>query len=148
MNSRQQIAYDLLAAQKTGILATNSRKKPGYPFASLTPYCLGPDQQPLFLMSRLAVHSKNLTDDRRCTLLITTAPAFDDPLNTPRAMLMGRIEPVPEENLDTARELYLKAFPDAAEWIEFGDFSLQWMHVDEIYVVAGFGEMGWTSPNE
>src|SRR6266478_8966248 len=52
-------------------LATLSRKHPGHPFASVMPYALDEQGQPLVLISAMAMHTQNLQADPRASLLVT-----------------------------------------------------------------------------
>lgn len=47
----------LLHVGRTGTLATHSRKRTGFPFASIMPYGLDATGQPTFLISSMAMHT-------------------------------------------------------------------------------------------
>ena len=47
----------------TGALSTLSRKQPGHPFGSLMPYAPDERGRPIFLISRMAMHTQNLETD-------------------------------------------------------------------------------------
>ena len=49
-------------------------------------------------------------------------------------------------NEAAARDLYVTRHPHAKTWSSFGDFRLFRLEAREIYVVAGFGRMGWVRP--
>jgi putative heme iron utilization protein len=148
MSERSESAQQLFRAQKTGTLATQSVKKPGYPFASVMPYAIDGRGRPLFLLSGLAAHTKNLLADPRSTLLITEPASFDDPMETPRLMLIGQTVPVAEEEREPLQQRYLAVWPDAQQWLEFGDFALFRLEPEEVYYIGGFGAMGWVSPSD
>ena len=63
-------AIHLIHEAAWGSLATHSTQAPGYPFATVLPFA--PDEQhcPMFLISGLAEHTKNLIADYRASLLI------------------------------------------------------------------------------
>ena len=123
-------------------LATMSKKHPGFPFASVMPYALMPDGSPIFLISSMAMHTKNIHGDPRATLLVQQGDG-SDPLGAGRVSLMGKVELVSEEEKPLARETYLQAHPNASNYIDFGDFNLFKLNVVDIYFVGGFGIMGW-----
>src|SRR5215470_11626125 len=54
-----------MARGRTGTLSTLSRRQPGHPFGSLMPYALDATGRPLFLISTLAMHTRNLDADPR-----------------------------------------------------------------------------------
>lgn len=136
-------ARDLLASRHIGILATLSSKFPGYPFASVTPYALDGNGNPLFLMSKLAVHTKNLLEHPEASLLVYDPEIEQDPLASPRLNALGTVALVAPEELESAQSLYLEKHPDASQWITFGDFHLYRLSIQNIYYIGGFGQMGW-----
>src|ERR1041384_153020 len=84
-------ARTLLSQGDIGTLSTMSRKLPGYPYASLMPYALDAIGQPMFLISSMAVHTKNLQADARASLLVTQPGATGEPLAASRVTLLGRV---------------------------------------------------------
>jgi heme iron utilization protein len=136
-------ARALAQSRGFGVLATVSKKKSGFPFASLTPYALDAEGRPIFLISQLAVHTKNLQEDPNASLFIFDPGAEQDPLTAPRMNLMGEVRPVPDSELDAARAAYLNRHPEAAQLLGFGDFGLYRLQIADTYFIGGFGEMGW-----
>lgn len=145
---RAQKAFALLEARKFGVLATMSKKAPGYPFASVTPFSVDDHAQPLFLMSGLALHTKNLIENPKASLLVFEPEAEQDPLGSARMNVMGQVHAVPDDEVRGARELYLKHHPESAQWMDFGDFRLYRLSVEDVYYIGGFGEMGWVSKTD
>src|SRR5688500_12141509 len=86
-------ARTLAYLDRTGTLATVSRKHPGHPFASMMPYALDDRGRPLLLISSMAVHTQNLMEDARASLLVTQ-PTAGDPLAAGRLTLMGKAQRV------------------------------------------------------
>ena len=68
-------ARTLLHLGRVGSLSTLSRKRPGFPFGSLMPYALDSEGRPLFLISTMAMHTQNLQQDPRASLLVTQPEA-------------------------------------------------------------------------
>lgn len=142
-------ARTLLARADEGTLATLSRRHPGFPFASLMPFALDGAGRPAVLVSDLAVHTRNLkTDERSSLLVLEPGGAERNPLGLGRVTLLGTLAPPPEEEVDALRELYLERHPTARYWVDFPDFHLRRMAVEEVYYVGGFGVMGWVAGEE
>ena len=40
------------------------------------------------------------------------------------------------------------ANPESSQWISFGDFGFYRMTVKEVYIVGGFGAMGWVTAED
>jgi putative heme iron utilization protein len=148
MSVRARRARELVRLRRHGVLCTNSVKRPGFPFGSVTPYALDDILRPLFLMSGLAVHSRNLEADPKASLFVLSEGDTDDPLQTARANLFGEITPVCETDLAEVAAAYLTTHPDAGQWAGFGDFRFYRLEVDDIYYVGGFGEMGWVTVSD
>lgn len=142
---RAQKAFALLSGRSFGVLATMSKKIPGYPFASVTPFSVDSQGSPLFLMSGLAVHTKNILENPKVSLLVFEPEAEQDPLGSARMNVMGEVHAVPEDELEESRALYLRQHPESSQWMDFGDFGLYRLTVQDVYYIGGFGEMGWVS---
>lgn len=141
--SLHEEARILLESRRFGVLATQSVKIPGHPFASVVTYALEPSGDPIFLLSRLAVHTKNLLADPHASFLVFDERTEAEPLDSARVTLIGEIQPVEGADLSVARVLYIARQPAAEQWIDFGDFALYRMAVASRYFVGGFGRMGW-----
>ena len=136
-------ARTLLERARTGMLATLSRRHPGHPFGSVMPYALDAAARPLFLISRLAMHTQNLEGDPRASLLALEVADAGDPLAVGRVTLMGTARRVPDDDVAQARAAYLAWHPNAANWVDFDDFAFWRLEVADVYWVGGFGAMGW-----
>jgi heme iron utilization protein len=147
-STKAQDARQLAASQSTGVLCTMSEKKPGFPFGSVTPYVLDDAGRPLFLMSALAVHTKNLAANAHASLLVAEPAEGEAALSAGRLNLMGVVAEVPEHEAEQARRIYLKKHPEAEQWVEFGDFGFYRLEVTDVYYVGGFGRMGWVSKGD
>lgn len=146
--TKAQGARELAASQSTGVLCTLSEKKPGFPFGSVTPYVLDAQGSPLFLMSGLAVHTKNLAVNPHASLLIAEPAQGEDALSAGRVNLLGQVAILAEHELAQARELYLAKHPESEQWVDFGDFNFYRLEISDIYYVGGFGRMGWVSQSD
>jgi putative heme iron utilization protein len=138
----------LLHVGRTGTLATLSRRHAGFPFASVMPYGLDHDGRPTFLISTMAMHTRNLESDGRASLLVTQPGWAEDPLAGARATLVGRVDPLGEDAVAAVRDDYLARHETARYWVDFDDFGFWRMAVEEIYFVGGFGAMGWVATGE
>ncbi len=138
-----------LAAQgSTATLCTMSKKQPGFPFGSLMPYALDATGRPLFLISNMAMHTHNLRADPRCSLFLTQTGTDGEPLGAARATLVGEALPVPEENIDAARNSYLAQHENSRSWVGFSDFHFFRLNIVDVYYVGGFGVMGWVTAED
>ena len=68
-----------------------------------------------------------------------------------RTTLLGKLEAVPEDELEQAKQTYLAKHPNSKAWINFSDFTMYRMLVEDVYVVGGFGNdhyIGWISAEQ
>jgi putative heme iron utilization protein len=137
LQSDQELIQEAVGAGGVATLATLTAE--GAPFAS---YVLtAPDQHgaPLMLLSRLAVHTKNLERDARASLLYVRRPASgEEAMTAVRVTLTGRALKEDEED---ARRRYIARHPDAARYAGFSDFSVYRFEIIAAHLVAGFGRI-------
>jgi hypothetical protein len=93
----------------------------------------------------MAMHTQNLKQDPRASLLIPEPDASGDPLGSARVTLLGSIVGAPAEDV---RELYLSRYENAKYWQAFTDFAYYRLEVSEVYYIGGFGVMGWVSAED
>jgi len=136
-------ARALVQAARVGALATHSRQRPGYPFGSVTPYAADERGRPVFLISGLALHTKNLEADPHASLLVTPAEPPEDPLAAPRVTVLGEARRLAATEAAVDRARYLARHPGAAAWVDFADFAFWRLEVTGAYFVGGFGAMDW-----
>lgn len=134
-----EIARNLMRSCGRATLATVDAE--GAPFASFVITAQAADGSPLLLLSRLAVHSRNIARDHRISLLMLLMADegnVDEALGpaATRLTLTGRALPDPDPE---SRRLFLTRHPDAAAYAGFADFSFYRLHVDGGHLVAGFG---------
>jgi putative heme iron utilization protein len=63
--------FKLLTQEGDGVLSTISLDVAGFPFGSVTPYCLDADFIPNILISSIAQHTKNIQANQKVSLLIS-----------------------------------------------------------------------------
>ncbi len=146
--SHAERARTLISLATVATLSTVSRKHVGFPFGSLMPFALDAAGRPLFLVSNMAMHTQNLKEDPRCSLFVAQPAADGDPLGAARITLIGRAQPVPEQDLAATREIYLARHENSRYWVDFADFSFFRLEPVDLYFVGGFGVMGWVDKTD
>jgi putative heme iron utilization protein len=109
------------------------------------PYATDDQGRPIFFISSMAMHTQNLQQDRRASLLITQPDVSGDPLGAARLTLLGEVNEVPAEEV---RELYLSRYENAKFWQDYTDFSYHRLEVSGVYFIGGFGVMGWVAAED
>src|SRR6202012_454437 len=115
-----RLAKSLLRKRRQGALATLMAGT-GAPYCSLVNLASHPDGSPILLISRLAVHTRNILADAR-GLLVVAERGPGDPLEGARIMLSGRAEAADNDDRELLRRRYLNAHPSAEAYADFGDF--------------------------
>ncbi len=128
-------AKRLLRISRTGALATIGRET-GAPLTTLVGCASDFDGAPLFLLSTLAQHTRNVAADPRGSLLLAGSPDRGDPLNHARVTVGGAISPHSDPY---ARKRYLQRNPKAKLYSSFADFAIYRMSVDAVHFNGGFG---------
>jgi len=139
----QAVAKKLLREGRSGALATLMTGT-GDPYCSLVNVATAADGAPLLLLSRLAVHTKNLLRDPRVSLMLDERRE-GDPLQGARVMLLGTAAATDDP---TARRRYLDRQPEAEAFADFGDFSFYQIALKGAHLVAGFGRIVDLKPSE
>ena len=118
-------------------LATLDRAT-GHPYASLVLVATEPDGTPVFLISRLALHTRNLEKDPRASLLIDGTGGLGNPLTGGRLTLMGEARP---STSPTALRRFLARHPSAEGYAGFADFSVYALEIAGGHYIGGFGRI-------
>src|SRR5271167_3465814 len=128
----------LLRRSRQGALASLMTGS-GDPYCSLVNVASDSDGSPILLISRLAIHTKNLLADARVSLMLDER-VEGDPLEGSRIMLSGEAEEVASDR-KIVRRRYLNAHPSAEAFVDFKDFSFFRIRPTGTHLVAGFGRI-------
>ncbi|HJV82336.1 HugZ family protein [Noviherbaspirillum sp.] len=145
MKPTPAIAIHLLHRAGSGALATHASQMPGYPFATALPFVPDEFHRPVFLLSALAEHTRNLVADPRASFLITD-PTGQDVLDAARMTIVGDaigLDPRPEL---IAR--FVRYQPQAEQYLALGDFSFHALVPRRVRYIGGFAQMGWIEESD
>ncbi|KAG0466890.1 hypothetical protein HPP92_018470 [Vanilla planifolia] len=123
----------ILDGSVRGILSTHSQDHVGYPSGSMVDFACFDDGSPLLAISSLAVHSKNLLANPRCSLLVAKDPEDRTDIVI---TLMGDAVVVSENDRESVRTAYLRRHPNAF-WVDFGDFCFFQINPKFVRYVTG-----------
>jgi putative heme iron utilization protein len=138
-----QAAKKLLREGRSGALATLMPAS-GDPYCSLVNVATAADGTPLLLISRLAVHTKNILADPRVSLMVDERKE-GDPLQGARVMLMGTAAATDDPQV---RRRYLDRQPEAEMFAGFADFAFYRVTLKAAHLVAGFGRIVDLKPQD
>ena len=133
----------LMREARSGALATLMPSS-GDPYCSLVNVASAADGAPILLLSKLALHTKNILADPRVSLMLDERKE-GDPLEGARVMLMGKAAAIDDA---AARRRYLARHPDAEMFAGFGDFAFYRVTLKAAHLVAGFGRIVDLTPDD
>lgn len=133
-------ARTLVSRVPTGTLCTLALEPEGYPYGSFVTVAFD-DGNPLFLISGMAEHTRNLERDPRASLMVAETGA-DDPLANGRVTMLGPCMRVEGDDA-RARSAFLAVHPNAAYYADFLDFGFWTLRVSAIRYIGGYGRMSW-----
>ncbi|MEO6950583.1 MAG: DUF2470 domain-containing protein [Polyangia bacterium] len=137
--SHAERALTLAASIGTGTLCTLDRR--GYPYGSFVTYALH-EGTPVFVISEMAEHTRNLRGDARASLLVVE-PGDGDPLARARVTLVGPARVIDDSRRAAALASMVAVHPNAARYADFGDFHVWTLSVEAVRYIGGYGRMSW-----
>ncbi|KAJ3676853.1 hypothetical protein LUZ60_002577 [Juncus effusus] len=128
------------------VMSKMHHRRAGYPFGSLVDFAPDSMGHPIFSLSPLAIHTRNLLADPRCTLVVQI-PGWSA-LSNARVTIFGDIVPLPAEQQDWARQQYIAKHQQWAsqQWGNFYYYRMQ--NISDIYFIGGFGTVAWVDVKE
>lgn len=133
--------FKLLTHEGDGALSTISIDVEGYPFGSVTPYCLDSEFRPNILISTIAQHTRNIMANPKVSLLISENDEKTNKQAKARLTYIGDAEKVED---DTAiKQRYLSYFPAAKDYFATHGFSFYRIRPQRLRFIGGFGKIYW-----
>jgi putative heme iron utilization protein len=117
----------------------------GHPYASLVTIATDVDGTPLFLISTLALHTKNIARDDRVSLLFDGTDGRGDPLAGGRVTLIGRAI---KTQRPTAPGRFLARHDSARGYADFPDFAFYELVPERAHFIGGFGRIVDLPPSD
>ncbi|KAL5823595.1 hypothetical protein ACOSQ3_021578 [Xanthoceras sorbifolium] len=128
------------------VMSRMHHRREGYPFGSLVDFAPDPMGHPIFSFSPLAIHTRNLLADPRCTLVVQI-PGWSG-LSNARVTIFGDVFPLPEHQQEWAHKQYIAKHQQgpSQQWGNFYYFRMQ--NISDIYFIGGFGTVAWVNVEE
>ncbi|CAN6997555.1 unnamed protein product [Brassica oleracea var. botrytis] len=121
-------------------------RREGYPFGSLVDFAPDRMGHPIFLLSPLAIHTRNLLAEPRCSLVVQM-PGWSC-LSNARVTLFGDVYPLSEDEQEWAHKQYIAKHQHGTSE-QCGNFRYFRMHnISDIYFIGGFGTVAWVDIKE
>ena len=135
-----EVETKTILSQKNGygFLSTLNRKSfiKGYPYGSIVAFCLDELDNPYFIFSNLALHTRNILQNNSVSLCVTEY-GFKQATDS-RVTLVGNLVQK-DDNNNFYKNKFLEYHPNA-DWITFPDFKVYLFdEIKDISFVGGFG---------
>ncbi|KAG2499019.1 hypothetical protein HYH03_003205 [Edaphochlamys debaryana] len=123
-------------------------RRAGYPFGTLVDFASDGAGYPVFCLSPLAIHSRNLIEEPRCSLVVQM-PGWTGLANA-RVTIFGDVYQLPPDLQDSAREIFIAKHSNERKerWVSGNFVYFRMNRIVDIYFVGGFGTVQWISPEE
>lgn len=144
--SHAEYSMTMACKKATATLCTISKNEGNYPYGSFVTYAMYKGN-PIFLISKLAEHTKNLQADSKSSLLIAEG-GDENPLALGRVTLVGDCTKLPANDRPTVKSIFLEKHPSARFYVDFEDFDFYRLEVESIRYIGGFGRMSWVDAND
>ena len=150
MNENVKKAMRLLHSRAEGILSTHSVDVPGYPFGSLTPYCLDYQFNPVIFISNIAQHTRNINENPRVCLTISEDTSDSEKQAHGRYTYLGEAEWIEKDSDDfqSVSDRYFRYFPSARNYLSTHDFHFYRINFTRGRFIGGFGDIFWIEKKE
>ncbi|GIL46845.1 hypothetical protein Vafri_3722 [Volvox africanus] len=123
-------------------------RRAGYPFGTLVDFASDGAGYPVFCLSPLAIHSRNLIEEPRCSLVVQM-PGWTGLANA-RVTIFGDVYQLPADLQDSAREIFIAKHSNERKerWVSGNFVYFRMNRIVDIYFVGGFGTVQWIAPDE
>ncbi|KAF3784123.1 hypothetical protein EJ110_NYTH15579 [Nymphaea thermarum] len=123
------------------VMSRMHHRRQGYPFGSLVDFAPDSMGHPIFSFSPLAIHTRNLLADPRCTLVVQV-PGWSG------VTIFGDVYPLPADKQEWAHKHYIAKHQQGAsqQWGNFYYYRME--SISDIYFIGGFGTVAWVDVNE
>ncbi|KAF0925149.1 hypothetical protein E2562_015421 [Oryza meyeriana var. granulata] len=128
------------------VMSRMHHRRAGYPFGSLVDFVPDPMGHPICSLSPLAIHTRNLLEDPRCTIVVQV-PGWSG-LSNARVTIFGDVVPLPADLQEWAHQQYVSKHQQWAshQWGNFYYYKMQ--TISDIYFIGGFGTVDWVDVKE
>ena len=133
-------------ADLSTIMSNMNHRRSGYPFASTVDFATDADGYPVFCLTPLAMHTRNLAYNSRASLTVKMNGWGG--LANARVTIFGDVHRLPAEYQASANEIFKAKYAARKEASDledrWGDYTFYRMNnVIDVYFVGGFGTLNW-----
>jgi putative heme iron utilization protein len=136
-------AATLYRSCNTAILSTLSKREDGHPFGSFITYVTGQNRDLMVYASDIAEHTKNILNDTRACVTISSVTNSKDIQDNARLSIMGDLHPVPDAEIDGCQQRFVKFLPESKKYAAIHGFNFYRLIPSKVRWIGGFGQIAW-----
>ncbi|MEW5299447.1 MAG: hypothetical protein WDW36_002465 [Sanguina aurantia] len=123
-------------------------RRAGYPFGTLVDFAVDGAGYPVFCLSPLAIHARNIVEEPKCSLVVQM-PGWIGLANA-RVTIFGDVRQLPAELQASARDIFIAKHANERKerWVSGNFVYFRMDRIVDIYFVGGFGTVQWIVPSE
>jgi len=136
-------AVNLFRSSNTAILSTLSKSTDDYPFGSFVTFVSNSNRELFIYASDIAEHTKNILNDSRACVTISSVNEDGDKQASARLSLMGDLTQVTRQEAQNCQHRFFKFLPESESYSHMHGFNLYRLKILKARWIGGFGEIGW-----
>lgn len=140
-------ARQLLRSQELAVLSTHSSAMKGYPFSSVTTYITTIHGEPVFYISDIAQHTKNINENPKMSLIVYTG-SDQDANEGARLTIVGEAEKIIDKEEEKISQRFYRLFPESEKYKNAHGFNFYRLKCHRARYIGGFGEIFWIKKDD
>lgn len=138
-------ARRLLRQSELGVLSTHSKANVGFPFGSVTTFMSTAEGEPIFYISDLAQHTRNVLDNpKMCFTVFSGSEATEDDANAgARLSILGEAAEIGADEVQHVAKRFYALYPKSEKYQNTHDFKFFKLKCHRVRFIGGFGDINW-----
>ena len=136
-------AVNLFRSSNTAILSTLSKSTDGYPFGSFVTTVSHSNRELFIYASDIAEHTKNILNDSKACVTLSSVNNQGDKQASSRLSLMGDLTKISSEDIKNCQARFFKFLPESEKYSDIHGFNFYRLKILKARWIGGFGQIGW-----
>ena len=140
-------AVNLFRSSNTAILSTLSKSTDGYPFGSFVTIVSHSNRELFIYASDIAEHTKNILNDSKACVTLSSVNDQGDKQASSRLSLMGDLIRISSEDIQNCQARFFKFLPESEKYSYIHGFHFYRLKILKARWIGGFGVFSIIDPN-
>jgi putative heme iron utilization protein len=142
-NPYEKDAITLYRSNNTAILSTLSQREDGHSFGSFITYVSAKNRDLTVYASDIAEHTKNILNDTRACITISSVTNTNDIQDNARLSIMGNLLKIADTEVAECQQHFLKFLPESKKYEKIHGFNFYRLSPSKVRWIGGFGQIAW-----